>query len=54
MYLSIHFSCAFEKQCKKVIIIENKTQRNDRSKPKALFELTQIFAMVFLLARNIN
>lgn len=53
MYLNIHFRGAFEKQCKKVIIPKNKIQRSDCSKPKALFELTHILPMVFLLARTV-
>lgn len=52
MYLNIHFRGAFEKQCKIVITSENKMQRNDCSKSKAVLELAQILAMVFLLARN--
>lgn len=53
MYLDIYFRGAFEKQCKKVIISENKIQINDSSKQKISIELPQILAIVFLLARNV-
>lgn len=48
MYLDIYFRGAFEKQCKKVIISENKIQINDSSKQKISIELPQILAIVFL------